>query len=593
MSTTDPRHDDATHDDATHDDAPHDAPDRHSDQDAARLDHGPADHMSTPEPEAPSAASLPTLGVVGTLRWTWRQLTSMRVALMLLMLLAIVSVPGSVLPQKPVDRPAVARYIVENPTLGPLLDRLGFFDVYASAWFSAVYLLLFISLVGCILPRTRVHLRALRARPPRTPRRFDRFTVRGEVVVAAAPDDVVAAARAALRGPVRLLPRFRVDDDVEAGGARTVAAERGYVRESGNLLFHLALVGILVSVATGQLLHYRGQALVVEGRGFANSVTDYDTFEAGTAFDPRSLVPFTLTLDRFTSEFTPDARALDFLAEVTVAEPGEEPREADIRVNSPLTVGEAKVYLQGNGYAPDVTVRDAAGEVAFAGAVPFLPEDPVYTSRGVVKVPDVSTGEQIGLVGYLLPTAEVTEAGARSIYPQPFEPLLVLTVWTGDLGLDDGVPQNVYELDDSEMTNLLDDEGRPVTLFVRPGQTVDLPDGLGSFTWEGLPRFVALDLRHDPALTWILVSSLLALAGLSLSLFAPRRRLWLRIAPGEGRTVVTAAALARSDDVGLQAELDRLLGAVGERCGPVLEPAAHDSDDDAPARAGAGGRHDL
>jgi cytochrome c biogenesis protein len=566
-----------------------------------RLDHRPADHLSAPEPEPPSAVSLPSLGFVGTLRWTWRQLTSMRVALMLLMLLAIVSVPGSVLPQKPQDRPAVARYIAENPTLGPWLDRLGFFDVYASVWFSAVYILLFVSLVGCILPRTRVHLTALRARPPRTPRRFDRFSVRDEVVVEAPPEEVVAAAHDALRGPVRLLPRFRVDDDVEPGGARTVSAERGYVRETGNLLFHLALVGILVSVATGQLLHYRGQALVIEGRGFANAVTDYDTFEAGTAFDPRSLVPFTLTLDRFTSRFTPAGQALDYLAEVTVTEPGEGTRQADIRVNSPLTVGEAKVYLQGNGFAPELTVRDAAGEVAFAGAVPFLPEDAVYTSRGVVKVPDVSTGDQIGLVGYLLPTAEVTEGGEdlalRSVYPQPLEPLLVLTVWTGDLGLDDGVPQNVYELDDSEMTNLLDEEGRAVTLFVRPGQTVDLPEGLGSLTWDGLPRFVALDLRHDPALTWILVSALLALAGLSVSLFAPRRRLWLRITSGQGRTVVSAAALARSDDVGLQGELDRLLGAVGERCG-VVGPvdhgtAVHDADDDAPARAGAGGRHDL
>ncbi|MBC7290909.1 MAG: cytochrome c biogenesis protein ResB [Actinotalea sp.] len=565
--------------------------------DAERLDHRPEDHLSTPEPELPSAATLPTLGLVGTLRWTWRQLTSMRVALMLLMLLAIVSVPGSVLPQKPVDRPAVARYIADNPTLGPWLDRLGFFDVYASVWFSAVYLLLFVSLVGCILPRTRVHLRALRARPPRTPRRFDRFSVRDEIVVDAAAEDVVAAARDALRGPVRFLPRFRVDDDAEPGGTRTVSAERGYVRETGNLLFHLALVGILVSVATGQLLHYRGQALVIEGRGFANSVTDYDTFEAGTAFDPRSLVPFTMTLDRFTAQFARDGRAEDFLAEVTITEPGGEPEQADIRVNSPLSVGEAKVYLQGNGYAPQLTVLDAAGEVAFSGAVPFLPEDGVYTSRGVVKVPDVSTGEQIGLVGYLLPTAEVTENGVRSLFPQPFDPLLVLTVWTGDLGLDSGIPQNVYELDDAEMTNLLADDDLPVTLFVRPGQTVDLPEGLGSLTWEALPRFVALDLRHDPALGWILASSLLALAGLSVSLFAPRRRLWLRITPGEGRTVVRAAALARSDDVGLQGELDRLLGAVGERCGVVGREAdggaGHDADDGAPARAGAGGRHDL
>lgn len=518
------------------------------------------------EPDVPGAPVLPRLGTVGALRWVWRQLTSMRVALMLLMLLAVVAVPGSVLPQRPVDPAAVSRYLQDNPSVGPWLDRLGFFDVYASVWFSAVYLLLFVSLVGCILPRLGVHLRQLRARPPRAPRRFERFAVRDEVTTTARPEQVLAVTRSVLRGPVGVLPRFRVDETSD-GAVRTVAAERGYLRESGNIAFHLALLGILVSVATGQLLHYRGQALVVEGRGFANAVTDYDTFEGGTAFDPRSLVPFRMTLDEFTAEFTPDeqARPRDFRADVTVALPGEEPRAASIRVNHPLSVGGASIYLQGNGYAPDVVVHDAAGEVAFAGPVPFLPEDPQYTSRGVIKVPDVSTGPQIGIVGYLLPTAEVTPAGARSVYPQPGNPLLVLTVWSGDLGLDDGVPQNVYELDVDGLTQALEADGTATTLLVEPGQTVELPEGLGTLTWTDLPRFVALDLRHDPALGWILAFATTALVGLAVSLFTPRRRLWLRLTPdpgGSGRTVVAGAALARGDDVGLDGELARVMTAV-------------------------------
>lgn len=536
------------------------------------------------EPDGPGAPVLPRLGAVGALRWVWRQLTSMRVALMLLMLLAVVAVPGSVLPQRPVDPAAVSRYLQDNPSVGPWLDRLGFFDVYASVWFSSVYLLLFVSLVGCILPRLGVHLRQLRARPPRAPRRFERFAVRDEVTTTAGPEQVLAAARSVLRGPVGVLPRFRVDEASD-GTVRTVAAERGYLRESGNIAFHLALLGILVSVATGQLLHYRGQAIVVEGRGFANAVTDYDTFEGGTAFDPRSLVPFRMTLDEFTAEFTPDeqARPRDFRADVTVALPGEEPRAESIRVNHPLSVGGASIYLQGNGYAPDVVVHDAAGEVAFAGPVPFLPEDPQYTSRGVIKVPDVSTGPQIGIVGYLLPTAEVTPAGARSVYPQPGNPLLVLTVWSGDLGLDDGVPQNVYELDVDGLTQALEADGTATTLLVEPGQTVELPEGLGTLTWTDLPRFVALDLRHDPALGWILAFAITALVGLAVSLFTPRRRLWLRLTPdpdGSGRTVVAGAALARGDDVGLDGELARVMTAVRAL-------------DDAPATNGAAPMNDA
>ena len=213
-------------------------------------------------------------------------------------------------------------------------------------------------------------------------------------------------------------------------------------------------------------------------------------------------------------------------------------------------------------------MRDAAGEVAFAGPVPFLPQDAQYTSRGVVKVPDVSVGEQLAVVGFLLPTAVVTEQGAASLHPEPQDPLLVLTLWRGDLGLDEGVPQNVYELDATGMTQVLEEDGAPTTFFVEPGQTVDLPDGAGTLTWEGLPRFVALDLRHDPALPWILASAVAALVGLTVSLFTPRRRLWLRVVPSGGRTVVSAAALARGDDVGLDAELDRVMTAV-RQAGPV------------------------
>ena len=54
--------------------------------------------------------------------------------------------------------------------LGPIYDRLGLFNVYTSPWFSAIYLLLFVSLVGCIIPRIGVYAKALRARPPKTPR---------------------------------------------------------------------------------------------------------------------------------------------------------------------------------------------------------------------------------------------------------------------------------------------------------------------------------------------------------------------------------------------------------------------------------------
>ena len=130
--------------------------------------------------------AVPALGFIGMLRWAWAQLTSMRTALFLLLLLAVAAVPGSVFPQRAVNPEQVAAYLTNKPTLGAWLDRFQLFDVFSSAWFSAIYLLLFISLIGCILPRVKKHAKALRTPPPRTPSRLNRLPQNGTVEIESA-----------------------------------------------------------------------------------------------------------------------------------------------------------------------------------------------------------------------------------------------------------------------------------------------------------------------------------------------------------------------------------------------------------------------
>lgn len=478
----------------------------------------------------------------------------MRVALLLLMLLALAALPGAFFPQEPQDPTSVARYRAEHPDLAPWLDRLGLFDVFAAPWFAAIYLLLFISLIGCILPRTRVHLRALRAQPPRVPKRLDRFAGHTTVTTTAAPTEVLTAVAHNLRG------RYRV-----AQTPTSISAERGYLRETGNLIFHLSLVGLLIALAAGQMLSYRGQALVVEGRSFANAVVDYDSFHPGSMFDVTELPPFTFRLESLSSDFTWDARARDFTADVTVREPDGRVYHDTIQPNHPLEAAGARIYLSGNGYAPHITVTDSRGDIAFSQPVPFLPEDGMYTSRGVIKVPDVSPGlDQLGFTGFLLPTAVVDDSGIQSVHPSPNAPLLVLTLYQGSLGLDDGLPQNVYELDTEDMTPVLDEDGAPAVIMLEPGDQVTLPQGLGTITFgDELPRFAALDLRHDPTLGWLLFFAVTANLGLAASLFVPRRRLWVRIVAGaDGRNLVEAAALARGDDAGLATDVRRAIAQI-------------------------------
>ncbi|WP_432482398.1 cytochrome c biogenesis protein ResB [Kineococcus esterisolvens] len=566
----------------------------------------PAARARRDRPAAPQAAPLTPLEFA---RYCWRQLTSMRTALFLLMLLAVAAVPGSTFPQENNDPAGVAQWVADHPTAGPWVERLQGFSVYSSVWFSAIYLLLFISLIGCVVPRVAVHARALRSKPPRTPARLERLPEHREAHLDAGPQQVLDAARTVLRGR-----RFRVEvrpDGPDPAHGGSVAAERGHHRETGNLLFHLSLLGLLIAVASSSLFSYSGQRLVVEG-GTAVGTT-FDSFSSGVGSDVGDVPPFSLRLNSMDVAFEAQQTSKigeprRFAADVTITDaPGEEPREETIRVNHPAKVDGTQISLSGNGYAPVIVVRDGQGNVVQDGATPFLPQTGNYDSTGVVKVPDAVDADgdpvQIGLSGVFLPSATVDATGSPvSGFPDLANPVLVMQAYTGDLGLDDGVPQNVYELADEGLTQVLDEEGRPFAIRLRPGETVELPDGLGTVSLEGVQRYASFDVRSTPGQSAALVFSLLGTTGLVLSLFLPRRRLWVRVAPaaGGGGSRVQVAGLARGDDAGLAFEVDgaleRLRTAVGAP-EPSPPPAAvgddgheHQRDDDRDereARAGA------
>ena len=203
------------------------------------------------------------IGALGWARWIWRQLTSMRTALILLLLMAVASVPGSLYPQRTADPNGVTQFFQANPQLAQTLDRFQLFDVYSSAWFSAIYILLFISLVGCVLPRIGVHWGELKAPAPLMPRNMSRMPAYAKFAVA-----TTAAQKSAVDRATAQLKRERYRLVRDAGGVR---AEKGYLRETGNLLFHVSLIGVLVAVGFGGAFSYSGQRLLVEGASKRNS----------------------------------------------------------------------------------------------------------------------------------------------------------------------------------------------------------------------------------------------------------------------------------------------------------------------------------
>lgn len=503
------------------------------------------------------------------LRWMWRQLTSMRTALSLLLLLAIVAVPGSLVPQRGVDSRAVEAYLTDHPKVGPVMDALGLFSVYTSPWFSGVYLLLMVSLIGCILPRSLVYLKALRARPPKAPRNLLRFPASRELVTSSSPHDVMEAAR-------RALGRARVDV-VDTDGVSELSAEKGYLREAGNLLFHVSIVIVLVGVAATALLGYRGAAIVVEGDRFSNVLTQYDEFGSGALFDREKLPPFSFRLDNFSATYQVDGpqrgAPLSFEATGTASDgvDGQE-RPFSIRVNHPMKVGGASVFLVGQGYAPVIKVTNPDGQVVFDEPVPFLPTDPTYTSNGVIKVAEAEP-EQLGFQGFFLPTFAIGEDGAtRSTFPAPYAPIIGLFVWHGDLGIDDGLPQSVYVLSKTGMTQYMDpddpEEGYEVSL--EPGESQRLPDG-HTIEFVELKQFARFQIAATPGIQIPLIGIVAGLLGLVGSLSVRPRRTWVRARREGERTVVHVAVLDRVPRVDLPADLDDFVRRLQDRLAPLDE----------------------
>ncbi|USQ82826.1 cytochrome c biogenesis protein ResB [Streptomyces phaeoluteigriseus] len=549
------------------------------------LDVGVAgSQLSTAPTESP--AGVPAMGVIGWARWFWRQLTSMRVALLLLLLLALGAIPGSLIPQTGTDATKVAEFEKAHPTLAPVYDRLGLFDVYSSVWFSAIYILLFVSLIGCIVPRTWQFVGQLRGRPPGAPKRLTRLPAYTTWRTGAEPEQVHEAALALLKKR-----RFRAH---LAGDA--VAAEKGYLREVGNLAFHIALIVMLTAFAWGQLFKMEGNKLVLEGDGFSNTLTQYDDFKSGTLFDADDLAPFSFSLKDFTGTYEVSGpnkgTPRTYQAALTYSEGayGKE-KKTTVKVNHPLEIGDSKVYLTAHGYAPVVTVKDGRGKVVFHDAVPLLPLDSNVTSSGVIKVYDgyrdaEGTKEQLAFQAFFLPSfAEGNEVS--SAFPALLNPVLNLEPYHGDLGVDSGIPQSVYQLDKRNMKAFKDSKDLQLRDNLRPGETMTLPDGAGSITYEGTKEWANFQVTQQPGSGWALGGALAAIFGLAASLFIQRRRVWVRAVRGaDGVTVVEMAGLGRSESAKVPEELGELAGILYDRApGAPEDPDTPESTDTPDPRA--------
>ncbi|MDK7884780.1 cytochrome c biogenesis protein ResB [Corynebacterium striatum] len=518
--------------------------------------------------------------IVSYLRKAWHWLTSMRTALALLFLLALAAIPGSLLPQRDLNESNVTDFIESHGKVAEIYDKLQLFDVFSSIWFQAIFILLMISLVGCIIPRSWEHYKAWKTPPTRAPKYLDKMPLHAEGHSEHSPEEIEEATR-------KQLKKWRVSEtsaEDDRAGLKSFSAERGYARELCNLIFHVALVAILVTVAAGRLVNYEGQVIVVTESGsqgkeasleqsteFCNtSTSNYDSFRAGSLFDGTGLHPFCFVAHDFTADYLDNGQAEMFTSNVSYAE-GDDIytdhsswKDYELSVNHPLRLSHNRVYLQGHGYAPTVTVEWPNGEKR-TQTIQFRPDDMVrFLSSGVMRFdppagmyPDLfeRRQNQIAIQGLFAPTAQWSGENGQlltSAYPGLTDPALAIDIYRGDAGLDTGTAQSIFDLDSSLVHSGQLQKIDRVNLS--QNESVTLDDGT-KVTFNGASQFANYQISYDPFQKWVLVSALVMLVSLVGSLVIKRRRIWVRISPAaDGGTDIQMGGLARTDRAGWSEE---------------------------------------
>lgn len=512
-----------------------------------------------------------TSSVRAFFRNSWRTLTAMRTALILLFLLAVAAIPGALLPQRSLNQGAVNEYIAENGWLGEFYDTLQLFDVFGSWWFTAIYVLLFVSLVGCLTPRTGELVKQLRTPPPLAPRNLARMPHHATYRTAATPEEAADRVRKQLRG-------FRVrrnDGDGRVAGTIELSSERGYLREVGNIVFHFGLLALLIFFAAGKFVYAEGMRVVIaneDSPAFCNTTPSaYDSFRAGLLVDGTSLNQFCIKLEDFTADYLPNGQAemftsnARFTEEVTTTDPSTwEPYQ--LRVNHPLRLDDGtRVYLQGHGFAPTFTVTWPNGETRTDTYQWEPTELQTFLSSGIMRFdppagmyPDLAERRenQVAIQGLFAPTAHFEGALLTSSFPRMDDPAVAIDVYQGDAGLDTGRAQSVFSLEQDLIdSGLLEREAR---VNLTPGESTTLPDGT-EVRFDGAEEFANIQVSQDPTQLWVGVSAAVMMAGLTLSLMIRRRRIWARVTVDDDEvTRVDLGGLARTDRSGWGREFDEL-----------------------------------
>lgn len=430
----------------------------------------------------------------------WRFFTSLKLAIFVIIVLAIASIFGTIIEQnQPLEK---YRQFYSDGTIR-LFEALNLFDMYHSWWFLLLLVLFTVNLTCCTvdrLPRTVKVVRnpktTLDENMEKALGHVDRWRKKGGV-------EQWAERYRASMGEIFAKPLV-----TENSGTVHLYAEKGVVSRFGVYITHISIIIIFLGAIVGNVLGFKGFVNIVEGE----SVTTVAT-RGGS---DRQELGFAVRCDDFRVDLYPNGQPKEYASDLTVLENGVEVVRKTIEVNDPLR--HKGIWFYQSSYGP-------AGAASATVAVTSAAGERVATI-------EMSPGEKAEVPGY----GKISAVDYRENFEGMGPALLVVLEKPGAPRAEFWLLQAYPEFDRQRRD--------PYYL---------------SFAGIDQIFFTGLQVARDPGVNIVWLGCALMVLGIMIAFFMSHQRLWIRLSrAGDGRVEVVLAGSANRNRLAFEKRFEKL-----------------------------------
>ena len=451
---------------------------------------------------------------------SWGFFASVRLAIVLLIILAIVSILGTLIPQQQGAAEFASRL---SPGTLRVFTALDLFDTYHSVWFRILLGLIALNLIVCSLDRWPATWKRFTARPePDRAKPFDGLPPERSCPTEETPK------QAADRIGRLLQSRYRRIREKDEEGNRFFYAEKGGFSHFGVYFVHLSVLLILVGGLVGSFFGFEAYVNIVEGE-------QTDTVILRKGMRPLKL-DFDVRCDRFTVDFYENGAPKEYRSDLSFLANGKVIKKIGVLVNHPAQFMGVTFYQSSYG-----TTAGKMVELRLSGPGDSMTDMTVESGKAV----DLPGGEGV---------FRVVDARADIMNMGP------------------AVMVSVKRANENETVDFWVFKNKEEPLSRLPGPMRQSPKfnpaAFKPYTFflDGMETryYTGLQVNKDPGVPIVWLGCFLMVAGLFFTFFTSHRRIWVRVLGAETGSRIDVAGMANKNPVGLERELEHLVRDIGK-----------------------------